>query len=157
MDPETPQPVTTTRPERSISSLVLHLVLSLLFAAAMSQLVIFNYDTTVEVWVTWMVAWGVMWLVFAALQVRWWARGNEKFWRPIYAWTLFGHIVLSLILLPLLLWSRFRTWLFRVMKPTDPPSSALEGSLRALVHLRDEGLITPEEFETKRAEILGRA
>ena len=144
------------RATRRASSLALHLGLSLLFAVAMSQLVIFNYDTTTELWLTWMVAWGVIWVVFALLQIRWWARGDAKFWRPIYGWALMGHIVLSLIFLPVLLWPRFRRWLLRVMKPTDPPGWGLDASLKALISLRDQGLLTSEEFEAKRAELLQR-
>jgi hypothetical protein len=138
-----------------VSSLALFLFLSLVFCLAMGQLLLFNWDTTYEEWIVWMVAWGVIWLVFALLQVRWWSKGHEKFWRPLYAWTLFGYIVLSLVFLPFLLWPRVRRWLFRVMKPTDPPGS--DESLRALARLRDEGILSTEEFEAKKAEVLGSA
>ena len=98
----------------------------------------------------------MIWIVFAVLQWVWWSKGRGKFWRPIYAWTLFGHIVLSLVFLPLLLWPRLRRWLFRVMKPTDPPE--WETSLRALARLRDEGVLTAAEFlRRRRVELLGRA
>ena len=120
----------------------------------MSQVVLGDTSTTTEVWLASTISWGVIWVVFALLQVRWWARGDEKFWRPIYAWALLGFIVLSLIALPILLWPRFRRWLFRVMKPSDPPEHGLEASLRALARLRDEGLLTAEEFEAKKAEVL---
>ena len=145
----------TPRATGGIASLGLFLFLSLLFCLAMGQTIIFNWDTTFGLWLGWNIAWGVIWLVFALLQIRWWASGCEKFWRPIYAWTLFGYIALSLIFLPLLLWPRFRRWLFRVMKPKDPPG--WDSSLRALARLRDEGILTPEEFEAKKAEVLGSA
>ena len=156
MEAETTVQQPETRSARSVSSLFLHLFLSLLFAVANSQVLLFNYDTTVEEWIGYTIAWGVIWVVFALLQIRWWARGDEKFWRPIYAWTLLGLIVISLIFLPFLLWPRFRRWLFRVMKPTDLPGLGLDSSLRALAQLRDEGLLTSEEFEAKRADMLRR-
>jgi hypothetical protein len=141
-----------------VGSLFLFLFLSLLFCAAMGQMIIFNWDTTFGLWVGWNIAWGVIWLVFALLQIWWWSRGYEKFWRPLYAWTLFGNIVLSLVFLPILFWPRFRRWLFRVMKPTDPPPApGWDASLRALARLRDDGIITPEEFEAKKADVLRSA
>ena len=139
-----------------VASLLLHLFLSLLFCLAMGQLILFNWDTTVDLWTAWTVEWGAIWIVFALLQVLWWARGDEKFRRPIYAWALLGHIVLSLIFLPVLLWPRFRRWLLRALKPADTPEWAPETSLRALARLRDDGLLTSEEFDAKKAEILGR-
>ena len=142
--------------QRRPSRLVKHLLLSLLFCFAMSQTVLGNWDTTYGLWVGWTIAWGVIWLVFAALQVRWWARGDAKFWRPIYAWTLLGYIVMSLIFLPFLIWPRFRRWLFRVLKPADPPEWKLERSIRSLAQLRDDGLISEDEFTAKKADILAR-
>jgi hypothetical protein len=62
---------------------------------------------------------------------------------------------MSIVFLPVLLWPRFRRWLFRVMKPTDPPG--WDASLRSLAKLRDDGVLTAEEFEVKKAEILRRA
>jgi hypothetical protein len=141
---------------KRVSSLLLFLFLSLLFCIAMGQMILFNWDTTVELWIVWTIAWGVIWIVFALLQTRWWARGDEKFWRPIYSWTLLGYIVTSLIFLPVLLWPRFRRWLFRVLKPVDPLGFGLRTSLSALEQLRDEGLLTPEEFESKRSDVLRR-
>ena len=67
---------------------------------------------------------------------------------------MLGSIVLSLIFLPVLLWPRFRRWLNRVMKPVDPPRRDWEEKLRVLARLRDEGILTPEEFESKKAEVL---
>ena len=133
-------------------SLTLFLFLSLLFSLTMSQAVVFDYETTYRVWLSWTIAWGVIWLGFALLQIRWWAKGYEKFWRPLYAWTLLGSIVLSLIFLPLLLWPRFRRWLFRVLKPQDPPG--WDPALRTLARLRDDGILTDAEFDAKKDEIL---
>jgi hypothetical protein len=116
---------------------------------------LFSSGTTVEEWAYWLGFWGIIWLVFVPLQSRWWAKGYEKFWRPLYAWTFLGLIVVSLIFLPLLLWPRFRRWLFRVTKPTDPPG--WDASLRTLAQLRNDGILTDEEFEAKKQEILGRA
>ena len=137
-----------------VSRLELHLFLSLLFCAAVSQLVLFDYDTTVGLWIAWTIMWGLYWGVFAVLQAYWWQKGYAKFWRPVYPWALFVCLVLSLFFLLLLLWPRFRRWLFRVMRPTDPP--AWEASLGALVRLRDDGVLSAEEFEVKRTELLGR-
>ena len=94
--------MTTSASEARVgrSSLALHFFLSLLFSLAMGQLILFNWDTTYELWLTWTIAWGVIWLVFALLQARWWSRGDAKFWRPIYGWTLLGYIVLSLLVPP---------------------------------------------------------
>jgi multisubunit Na+/H+ antiporter MnhB subunit len=144
----------STSPRASgIAWLATCLFLSLLFCAAMGFAIVFDSDLTYEGFIVWTSGWGVYWLVFAPLQVRWWARGYEKFWRPVYAWSLLGFIVFSLILLPLLLWPRFRRWLFRVLKPVDPPSWNKE--LRVLAQLREEGILTADEFEAKKAEILG--
>jgi hypothetical protein len=136
------------------ATLALYLFLSFLFCLAMGETILFNWDTTYGLWIGWTIAWGVIWLVFALLQVRWWARGDAKFWRPLYGWTLFGYIVISLFFLPLLLWPRFRRWLFRVMKPADPASWQLETTLRALARLRDDGILSPDEFEQKKRELL---
>lgn len=42
----------------------------------------------------------------------------------------------------------------RALKPADPPGWRLETSLRSLAQLRDTGLITAEDFEAKKAELL---
>jgi hypothetical protein len=154
---EAAEPDVRNEPERrpSGATLGLYLLLSFLFCVAMGPVfILFNWDTTFELWLGWTIAWGVVWIVFALLQVRWWARGDEKFWRPLYAWTLLAYVVLSLFFLPLLLWPRFRRWLFRVLKPADPPDWRLETSLRTLARLRDDGILTSEEFETKKADLL---
>ena len=149
----TPDASLQPRARSSVWSLILFLFLSLLFCLGWGLSGLLGVDTF-EQWIGYMIAWGVIWVVFALLQIRWWARGDEKFWRPIYAWTLLGSIVLSLIFLPVLLWPRFRRWLNRVMKPVDPPRRDWEEKLRVLARLRDEGILTPEEFESKKAEVL---
>jgi hypothetical protein len=42
--------------------------------------------------------------------------------------------------------------------PTTPPSAAdqLTATLESLAALRDRGLITPEEYESKKRDLLGR-
>ena len=53
---------------------------------------------TFEFWFSWMAGWGVYWLVFALLQVRWWRKGYDHFWRPVYSWVLtaVGAVMLSI-------------------------------------------------------------
>jgi hypothetical protein len=158
--PPPEQAAPAPRARGSVGSLLLFLFISLLFCLAMGQTIVFNYDTTVGLWIGWTVAWGVIWVAFAVLQIVWWSKGYEKFWRPVYSWTLLGYIVISLIFLPFLLWPRFRRWLFRVIKPTDPPrleSPTWDATLRTLAQLRDDGILTPEEFAAKKQDVLRQA
>jgi hypothetical protein len=78
---------------------------------------------TIEAWIGWMVGWGVWWLLFAVLQAHWWRKGFEKFWRPLYAYTLFGFMAILVLPLIALLVPPFRRWLSGKMKPYDLPDS----------------------------------
>jgi hypothetical protein len=78
---------------------------------------------TLEAWIGWMVGWGAWWLLFAVLQARWWRKGFERFWRPLYAYTLFGFMAFLVLPLLVLLVPAFRRWLSGKMKPYDPPGS----------------------------------
>jgi hypothetical protein len=78
---------------------------------------------TFEVWVAWMAGWSAWWVFFAVLQARWWRTGHTGFWRPIYAYTLFGSMAILVLPLFLLLIPSFRRWLSGKMKPYDPPNS----------------------------------
>ena len=93
-------------------SLVFSLFLSFLYCALLAFVGALGAET-VTVRVVWIAAWAVYWLVFAVLQVWWWRKGYGNFWRPVYAWSLFAFICLSLFFLPVLLVPRFRRWLFR--------------------------------------------
>jgi len=70
-----------------------------------------------------MVGWGAWWLLFAVLQARWWRKGYGNFWRPIYAYTLFGLMAILVLPLLVLLAPPIRRWLSGKMKPYDPPES----------------------------------
>jgi hypothetical protein len=78
---------------------------------------------TFEGWIAWMVGWGAYWLLFAVLQAYWWRKGYGNFWRPVYAYTLFGFMAILVLPLLLLLVPGVRRWLSGKMKPYDPPDS----------------------------------
>jgi hypothetical protein len=82
-------------------------------------------EGSITAWIMWAWVIAVFWLVFAALQVRWWAKGYDHFMRPVYTWALTALVVLGLLGLPLvlLLWPRVRRWLLLQLKPFNPPPS----------------------------------
>lgn len=41
-------------------------------------------------------------------------------------------------------------------KPRPPATKSIPGQIKKLAELRDGGILTPEEFETKKAELLER-
>jgi hypothetical protein len=114
-----------------VGRLMRHLALSLLFclllaAGGVNQ----GSEGSITAWVVWAGGIAVFWLVFAALQVRWWAKGYDHFMRPVYVWALTGLVVIGLLGLPLvlLLWPRVRRWLLLQVKPFNPsPSASDEG------------------------------
>jgi uncharacterized membrane protein len=94
-----------------------------------------------------------VWLIFAILQVRWWRAGKAKFWRPPYGVLGAFLVVGSLIGIPTLLIPRWRRWLFRTMKPDDDP---VLDSLRRLTDIHAAGVLTDDEYDAKKSEILSR-
>lgn len=129
------------------AQLVIHLGASFGFCAFMGLAGALEAQT-LAFWFSWMAGWGVYWLVLAVLQVRWWRKGYDHFWRPVYSWVLtaFGAVVLSIpallmFVLPLgelargivflvvwlaslaapLIVLRSRRWLFQQWRPYDPP------------------------------------
>jgi hypothetical protein len=78
-----------------------------------------------------MVGWAGWWLLFAVLQAHWWRKGREKFWRPVYAYTLFGFMAILVLPLLVLLVGAPRRWLSGKMKPCDPRAPSQE-SVRTL-------------------------
>jgi hypothetical protein len=78
---------------------------------------------TLEAWIGWMAGWVAWWLLFAVLQAHWWRKGYEKFWRPIYAYTLFGFMAILVLPLLVLLVPPVRRWLSAKTKPYEPPDS----------------------------------
>jgi len=46
---------------------------------------------------------GAYWLVSAVLQVWWWSRGYDHFWRPMASWGLSLAVLLSFFGLPIVL------------------------------------------------------
>jgi hypothetical protein len=61
------------------------------------------------------------WALFAMLQGYWWWRGYERFWRPIYVWSLGAFVVAGTAFgaLFLLLVPSFRRWIARTSGPHD--------------------------------------
>jgi len=112
-----------------------------------------NTGSDTAFYVTAIVAVGY-WAAVAVLEVRWWRKGYERFWRPMYSWvlTLLAGAILGVPLaallvaaypgvsnsvvgvvdvfspLLLLLIPRFRRWLFRQWKPYDSPAVAAQPS-----------------------------
>jgi hypothetical protein len=134
--------------EHSLLGLVRSLLVSLLFCGFFALGGAFGAET-VDVWVAWAEGWAVYWLVMAVLQVWWWRKKYDQFWRPIYSWALTGFgafllgmpvMVLVAIFYPgggsaqgvaiiigwlgslavlLVCLPRLRRWLFRQLKPYD--------------------------------------
>src|SRR5205823_3815881 len=104
---------------------------------------------------------GAYWLVSAVLQVWWWSKGYDHFWRPMASWGLSLAGLLSFLGLPLLLlfWPRFRRWLFEQLKPYARPISPAEARQRSLDQLasrREAGLLGAAQYEDAVAEETGR-
>jgi hypothetical protein len=62
-------------------------------------------------------------------------------------------VVGSLIGIPTLLIPRWRRWLFRDLKPND---DAVLDSLGQLADIRAAGVLTDEDYDAKKSEILAR-
>lgn len=103
----------------------------------------------------------VYWLVLAVLQIEWWRKGYDRYWRPAYSWVMTaagagvvgipGVVAVSLLgpgpgvfqnalyaaawivsaALPLSI-PRFRRWLFQMLRPYDTrPTSPAEVPIEA--------------------------
>jgi hypothetical protein len=104
------------RPVLPASRLFLALLYSFLFCAFLAFGGVLGAET-LGAWIGWMIAWALWWLLFGVLQWRWWRRGDTKFWRPIYAYSLFIFMIFLFVPLVLLLVPRIRRWLSQKMKP----------------------------------------
>jgi hypothetical protein len=110
-----------------VRMLLVHLAASFGVCAFLALAAAGNTDSdTSAVWTIFAV--GVYWLTSAVLMVWWWTKGYDHFWRPMASWGLSLIVVSGLLGLPilLLLWPRFRRWLFRQLKPYDDRVSALD-------------------------------
>jgi hypothetical protein len=143
-----------------VGMLFVHLGASFLFCALWGVGALFYSTDDVDTFAfSWMGVWGVYWLVMAVLQIRWWRKGYEHFWRPTYTWigTALGLLLLSIPagLMFVVPWGEiagavaffivflgsiaallvfipdFRRWLLQHWKPYDPlPSPGNENAVR---------------------------
>jgi hypothetical protein len=126
------------RPVLTASKLFLALLYSFLFCAFLALGGGLGAET-LGVWIGWMIGCALWWLLFALLQWRWWRRGDTKFWRPIYAYSLIAFMIMTVVPLVLLLVPPIRRWLSRKLKPYE---SQREETLRMLTQLRDSGVLS---------------
>jgi hypothetical protein len=67
-----------------------------------------------------------IWLLLAAVVVRWWARGRQPLWQVPLAWLLLAS--LQWMVLPLLFWARCRAWLWRCCTPWHDREAGIAGA-----------------------------